>query len=110
MMDIDWSQDDRSTDAAKYLVDINLDFESRRRAFLGGWTRYLSESGGHSETRVTWEKLGMVYASVLGDIPVEQRKQLYSLALGQYVCSQRAAHWTDRQRRDAMRLATELWT
>jgi hypothetical protein len=106
-MEIDWSNDERNTNASKYLVDPTSDNQSRRKAFLGGWTRYLNNESSHSLDGVTWVGLGMWCASILGDIPEVQRKDIYSILLGQYVGSDRVKHWTDDQRKEALRLASE---
>jgi hypothetical protein len=106
MLDIDWRNERRSPKANKYLVDIN-GRESRRRAFLGGWNYYLKNKPTERLTTVSWRRLGMLYASVLGNIAEDERKQLYCLLLTQYMVSDRVKHWTDEQREVALRLATE---
>ncbi len=105
MIEVDWSNDERSTDAHKYLVDPNSDKESRRRAFLGGWTRYLNNESSDTLDGVTWVGLGMAWASVLGDITMDRRKGIYRLLLSQYLSSERVKHWTNEQREGALRLA-----
>jgi hypothetical protein len=87
-----WTNDERNTDAHTYLVDPDSDKESRRRAFLGGWTRYLNNESSDTLDGITWVGLGMVWASVLGDIPLERRKEVYRLLLGQYLAI-KIAHW-----------------
>jgi hypothetical protein len=47
------------------------------------------------------------FSTLLGDIPVEQRRKLYYGALAQFVNSTRCAHWTDEDRLEALRLAGE---
>lgn len=107
MIVMDWSNDERNTDAHKYLVDPNKDKESRRRAFLGGWTRYLQNESSDQLDGITWVGLGMVWASVLRDIPLDQRRGIYRLLLSQYLSSDKVKHWTDYQRREALRLVTQ---
>jgi hypothetical protein len=106
IIEIDWSNDERSMDVNKYLVDPDSDKESRRKAFLGGWTRYLNNGSSDSLDGVTWVGLGMVWASVLEDIPLDQREGIYRLLLGQYVWSNRVKHWTDEEREEALRLVS----
>jgi hypothetical protein len=106
MIDINWSNDERNTDVNKYLVDPDSDDESRRKAFLGGWTRDLNQ--GSSLNSVRWVGLGMVYASILRDIPEQQKREIYRLLLSQYITSERVRHWTDEQRRQVLQLVTEM--
>lgn len=49
----------------------------------------------------------MVCASILGDISEDKQRETYLLLLGQYVWSDRVKHWTDDQRKGALRLARE---
>jgi hypothetical protein len=51
--------------------------------------------------------VGAFYASILGDIPEEQRRGLYYGALAQFVTSERCREWSDEERREALRLARE---
>lgn len=110
MIKLDWNNDQRSPEVNNYLVDPNSDKESRRRAFMGGWTRYLNHGDGDSLDEVTWMGLGMVYASVLRDIAVAKRKDIYRLLLSQYVSHERVSHWTDEQRQEALRLVADADT
>jgi hypothetical protein len=107
MIDINWSNDERNTDVNKYLVDPESDNESRRKAFLGGWTRHLNQASSDNLNGVRWVGLGMVYASILRDIPEEQKKEIYRLLLSQYITSDKVQHWTDEQRGRVMQLVTE---
>ena len=106
MIEVDWKNDGRNTDVNKYLVvpDSN---EGRRKAFLGGWTRFLNQGGSDHLKEVTWVGLGMVYASVLGEIPLDRKKDIYRLLLGQYLSTEKVSHWTEDERAEALRLATE---
>lgn len=106
MIDIDWTNDERNTDPSKYSIKPDSN-EGRRKAFLGGWTRFISNAGSTTLDRVTWVGLGMVYASILGDMPLDQRKDIYRLLLSQYLSSDRVGHWTVEQREEALRLVTE---
>ena len=108
MIDINWSNDERNTDVNKYLVDPDSDDESRRKAFLGGWTRDLNQGSSSSLNSVRWVGLGMVYASILRDIPEKQKKEIYRLLLSQYLTSERVQHWTNEQRRQVMQLVNEM--
>jgi len=108
MIDINWSNDERNTDVNKYLVSPDSDNESRRNAFLGGWTRYLNQGTSSNLNGVRWVGLGMVYASILRDIPEAQKKEIYRMLLSQYITSERVQHWTDEQRRQVMQLVTEM--
>jgi short-subunit dehydrogenase len=108
MIDINWSNDERNTDVNKYLVDPDNDNESRRKAFLGGWTRHLNQESSSNLNSVRWVGLGMVYASILRDIQEEQKKEIYRLLLSQYITSERVQHWTAEQRRQVMQLVTEM--
>lgn len=107
MIKMNWNIDERNTNVSKYLVDPQSDKESRRKAFLGGWTRYLNNESSDSLDAVSWVGLGMWCASILGDIPEKQRKDIYLILLGQYVGSDRVKHWTDEQREEVLRLAGE---
>ena len=102
MIEINWGQDDRNIDVNKYLVDPLSDNQSRRKAFLRGWTIFLSQGGSDYLDRVSWEGLGMVYASILGDVALNQRKDLYRLLLHQFTVSDRVSHWSDEQRREVL--------
>ncbi len=106
MIEINWGNDGRNTDANKYLVDPDSS-EGRRKAFLGGWTRFLNQGGSDYLEEVTWVGLGMVCASILGDISLDRRKDIYRLLLGQYLSTEKVNHWTEDQRREALRLAAE---
>jgi hypothetical protein len=106
MLEIDWQNERRNPNANKYLVDPN-GRESRRVAFLSGWKHYLKKRPTERFTTVSWRRLGMLYASVLGNIAEDERKQLYRLLLSQYLSTDRVKHWTDEQRQGAMRLANE---
>jgi hypothetical protein len=108
MIDLDWLNDERTADPADYLIPWNA-LKSRRRAFLAGWTWYLEE-GAHRDDRVAWYAVGAFYASILGDIPEEQRRELYYGALAQFVTSERCREWSDEERQDALRLAREALT
>ena len=44
----------------------------------------------------------MVYASVLGKIPIGDRKHLYRLLLRQYLATERVKHWTGEQRKQVL--------
>lgn len=54
MIEIDWNNDERSTDVSKYLVDPDSDNESRRKAFLGGWNRFLNNESSGNLDGVRW--------------------------------------------------------
>ena len=55
MIEIDWNNDERSTDVNKYLVDPHSDNESRRKAFLGGWNPILEQ---RKQRQLRWGSLG----------------------------------------------------
>jgi hypothetical protein len=102
MIEINWNHDDRNTDADEYMTN------ERRRAFLVRWSIYLKT--GSNTTRlekVHWGGLGLVFASILGNIPAKKRKELYLLLLTQYLASDRVKHWTDEERKEALRVAAE---
>lgn len=96
MIELNWKNEDRSRDPEDYLT------RGRCRPFLAGWTLYLRRPNV-----VHWEGLGMVFASVLGAIPVEDQKQLYRLLLRQYLATDRVKHWTDEQRKQILQRADE---
>ena len=56
---------------------------------------------------VRWVGLGMWCASILGDIPEGQRKDIYRILLGQYVGSNRVKHWKAEDREKVLRLVAE---
>jgi hypothetical protein len=101
MIELNWKNEDRSTEPHDYLN------HSRRGAFLRGWTIYLETRNTVELDVVHWEGLGMVYASVLGNITIEDRKQLYRLLLRQYLATENVKHWTDEQRKEILRKADE---
>jgi hypothetical protein len=107
MIKINWNQDDRNTDVNKYLVNPNSDKRSRLRAFRTGWANFLKKKNNNTLDKVTWNGLGRVYASILGDIPLDQRKNLYWLLLSQFVTSDKVKHWTDEQRQETLWLVEE---
>ena len=107
MIKINWDQDDRNPNVDKYLVDPNHDNQSRRKAFLVGWTRFLNQGGGDYLDRVTWEGLGMTYASILGDIPLDQRRDLYRLVLSQFVVNDKVQHWTKAEQSEVLKKVEE---
>ena len=107
MIDIDWSNDGRSTDPEDYLVNPKSDNRSRLKAFLGGWTKGAKKDSNNSLDGVRWVGLGMVYGSILGKIDLDQRKQIYRLLLSQYLTTERVNHWTDDQRQEALQLITK---
>jgi hypothetical protein len=74
---------------------------------LGGWTRFLDQGGSNHLEEVTWVGLGMVYASVLGDISLDRKKDIYRLLLGQYLSTEKVSHWTRDEREEALQLAAE---
>jgi hypothetical protein len=53
---------------------------------------------------VSWLALGAVHAAVLGEIPIDQRKQVYRLLLGQFLQTETVMHWSDKERREALKL------
>ncbi len=108
MIEINWSNDERSTDVNKYLVDPYSDNESRRKAFLGGWNRFLNNESSGSLDGVRWVGLGMWCASILGDIPEDQRKDIYRILLSQYVGSDRVEHWKTEDRERVLQLVAEV--
>ncbi len=106
---IDWNNDDRHPEAEKYLVDPHSDNQSRRKAFLGGWTQAGNKEGRVELDQVTWVGLGIASGGILGqDVPEEQRKAIYRLLLDQYLSSDKVRHWTDEQREEALRLVAEV--
>lgn len=107
MIDLDWSNDERNSNTSKYLVDPNKSRQNRLNVFLEGWKMKLKGTHNKKGKDITWRGLGAVCAGILGDIPVEQRKQIYQLLLGQFLASNKVKHWTDDERREAMRLVTD---
>lgn len=103
---IDWKKDDRHPDPNKYLIDPHSDNQSRRKAFLGGWTQAGNKGDKIQLDKVTWVGLGIAYGSILGqDVSEEQRNAIYKLLLDQYLStSDKAAEWTEEQRAEALRL------
>jgi hypothetical protein len=71
MLEIDWQNERRNPNENKYLVDLN-GRESRRVAFLGGWKHSLKKKPTDRLTTVSWRRLGMLYASVLGNIAEDE--------------------------------------
>lgn len=107
MINLNWSNDERSVDPQDYLVDPVSNKKSRWRAFNGGWTRYINHEGGKRHDRVAWVGAGMFCASVLGDLSVEERRLVYRILLAQLLTSERTAHWTEEQRERAMSLLAD---
>ena len=107
MIKVNWNADERNPNVGKYLVDPNSDNQSRRKAFLGGWTRYLNNPTSDNLDAISWVGLGMWSASILDDIPEDRRKEIYRVLLGQYIGCDRVKHWTDEQRNEALQLVTE---
>lgn len=102
MIEINWKNDDRNRDVEEYMT------KERRTAFLSRWAIHLKNPSKTTRLeQVRWGGLGLVYASILGDIPHEQRKELYLLLLTQYLASDRMKHWTDEQRKEALRIAAD---
>jgi hypothetical protein len=106
MIDIDWSNDGRSVHPDDYLVDPDKDNKSRLKAFIGGWTRGANKDSETVLDGVRWVGLGMAYGSILGDIGLDQRREVYRLLLGQYLTTERVRHWRADQRKEALRLVT----
>jgi hypothetical protein len=103
MIQMNWQNEDRSTTSSDYLNN------RRGGRFVGGWTMQLDKpdpTRGKLDV-VHWQGLGMVFASVLGNIPQTQKKQLYKLLLGLYLATDRVKHWTDEQRRRALQVADD---
>jgi hypothetical protein len=100
MIELNWKNEDRSTDPQDYLT------RGRCAPFLAGWTRYLNDPTTVKLDVVHWEGLGMVFASVLGAIPVEDRRQLYRLLLRQYLATDRVKS-TDEERKQILTKADE---
>ena len=103
MIDVTWFNDGRADRPEKYLIPWN-DSQSRQRAFLAGWTRYLGDGSYEKET-LHWFTVGAYYASVFGDIPESQRRKLYYAALAEFLKSQKCMDWMDDQRLEALHLA-----
>ena len=68
--------------------------------FLNGNYREAKDRG------VSWVALGAVYAEILDEVPVDQRKQVYRLLLSQFLKSNIVKHWSDAERQEALRLVT----
>lgn len=107
MINLNWSNDERSVNPQKYLVDPNSSNESRWLAFTRGWTRFINHGGGEEKDGVSWWGTGMFCASILGDLPLEERRLVYKVLLAQLLTSERTAHWTEEQRERAMSLLEE---
>ncbi len=105
MITVAWLNDERNNNPVVYLSEWNAD-ESRQKAFLTGWTRFLKE-GAYEKKALHWQTVGAYYASVFGDIEEDKRRKLYYSALAEFVKSQRCAGWDDEQRRQALFLARQ---
>ena len=104
MIAMDWSNDDRNPRQYKYLVDPNSSNESRWLAFTRGWTRYINHGAKSESDMITWVRMGMFCASVLGDRDIEQRRMIYKVLLAQFLSTKRTAHWTEAERKEALAL------
>jgi hypothetical protein len=107
LIEIDWEKDVRNAEADQYLFGPSSREKGRRTAFLRGWSDFVNNPRDTHLTEVTWDGLGMVYASILGDIPIDQRKAIYRLLLGQYLSTKKVEGWTGEEREEALRLVAE---
>ena len=111
MIQVNWQNDDRDNMPGRYTTDWEVD-KGRLSAFLRGWTNW-AKYGEHPQDVLHWQTMGALYASTFGSqeaakqVPVDVRCELYHVALLAYVNSQRCAHWTDEQRKEALRLSWE---
>ena len=107
MIDLDWGNDERSEDPQDYLVNPNSDNRSRLKAFLGGWIKGANSDSHNTLDGIRWVGLGMAYGSILGDVDLNQRRQIYCLLLSQYLATGKVNNWTEEQRKEALRLMSE---
>ncbi len=107
MIEVNWKKDVRSAEADQYLFGPGSREKGRRTAFLRGWSDFVNNPRGTYLNEVTWDGLGMVYASVLGSIPRDQQEGIYRLLLSQYLSTKRVEGWTGEERGEALRLVAE---
>lgn len=113
---ISWGNDRRLGDTVSY-VRPRDDKKNRVHLFLSGWQKYLDdpEAGDQiiadrtqgKEVNLMWPNLGLVFASVLGDVPEEKRVAIYAALLRRYLNSPRVRsgwHWTEEDRVKALEI------
>jgi len=98
---INWRGDKRKRKPADYAYSPD-DRQNRLNTFLAGWIDQLNRPGSFAQD-VTWKNLGRVYASILGDLPVQSRRDIYALLLRQFVHGPQTRHWSDADREIALR-------
>src|ERR1043165_9663924 len=111
MLEIDWSQDNREDDIEVYLVDPPKHPKSRlKTGFLKGWKQELNGNSreGTKPFGVSWERLGGLFASSLGQVDEEIKIGIYRVLLDQYFASEKMKHVTVRQRYKALKLVRSL--
>jgi hypothetical protein len=115
---ISWGNDRRRGEPASYLCPRD-DKNNRVHHFLvAGWQTYLDdpEAGDRKianrmdgkDVRLMWPNLGLVFASVLGDLPEEKRVAIYAALLRRYLNSPKIRngkwHWTETDRVKALEI------
>jgi|SRR5215216_4690041 len=108
MISINWNKENRNDDIELYLVDPVNDSRSRLKAFLKGWTRYLNNNAPAEISSISWEGLGVVYASSLGQIEENLKIGIYRVLLSQYLATNQMNHWSDEKRKEALELMEDL--
>ena len=108
MLGINWLDEKRNDDIELYLVDPENDSHSRLKAFQKGWTRYLNGKAPEEIPGVSWEGLGMLYASSLGQVGKEVKIGVYRALLSQYLSTSRMSRWPAEKREKALRLVEDL--
>ena len=109
MIEVEWNNEGRADQPDTYILQWH-DNKGRLTAFLGGWTDW-TENNRYGKDTLHWRTVGAQYASAFGSredarqIPEVVRCGLYHLALIDYVKSQRCAHWSDEQRKQAVQLS-----
>ncbi len=98
--EIQWGRDVRKKKPDAYIAPIDCP-SNRINFFLKGWEDFLCDRMKPAKT-ITWRNLGRIYASILGDIPLQRRRKIYSVLLAQFVFSPSLKSWSKEDRAKAM--------
>ncbi len=98
--EIKWNRDIRKKKPDAYTSPIECP-SNRINFFLKGWQDFLCARIEPAKT-ITWRNLGRIYASILGDIPLQKRRRIYSVLLAQFVFSPALKAWSNEERAKAM--------
>jgi len=105
---INWNSDNRFNKSEFYIAPLD-DPDNRVNHFLGGWQDYLANPES-MVSKLNWKNLGRIFASILGDIPEEQRRNLYAILLALYLKKPRKVDWSDEDRQQALEYFFEMET